>query len=72
LKQDVGNGQMNEDEDDHRGCTSSSEDEIISMCRKNLKMVQNLVVQMASTLSMYSDNYFVKLPKRVVGESGWQ
>jgi hypothetical protein len=59
LKQYEGDGQMNAEEDG--GSTSSSEDEIISMCRKNLKMVQNFVVQMVPILGMYSDNYFVKL-----------
>jgi hypothetical protein len=71
LKQDEGNGQMNEEEDDG-GSTSSSEDEIISMSRKNLKMVRNFVVQMVPVLGMYSDNYFVKLPRRVAGESSLQ
>jgi hypothetical protein len=71
LKQDEGNGQMNEEEDDG-GSTSSSEDEIISMCRKNLKMVQNFIVQMVPILGMYSDNYFVKLSRRVAGESDLQ
>jgi hypothetical protein len=51
---------MNEEEEDG-GSTSSSEDEIISMCCKNLKMVQNFVVQMVPILGMYIDNYFVKL-----------
>ena len=42
----------------------------MSMCRKNLKMAQNLVAQTFHILGMYSDNYFVKLPRRVARESG--
>jgi len=65
-------GQMGQGEDDDGGSTSSSEDEIISMCHKNLKMAQNFVVQMVPIFGMYSDNYFVKLPRRQDGESGLQ
>jgi len=65
-------GQMGQGEDDDGGSTSSSEDEIISMCRKNLKMAQNFVAQMVPIFGMYSDNYFVKLPRRRDGESGLQ
>ncbi|XP_039854227.1 uncharacterized protein LOC120712503 isoform X2 [Panicum virgatum] len=64
--------EMGQGEDDDGGSTSSSEDEIISMCRKNLKMAQNFVAQMVPIFGMYSDNYFVKLPRRQDGESGLQ
>ena len=64
FNQDEANEQMHVEEADG-GSTSSSEDEVISMCRKNLKMAQNLVAQTVHILGMYSDNYFVKLPRRV-------
>ncbi|XP_015645974.1 protein ALP1-like [Oryza sativa Japonica Group] len=49
---------------------STSEDEIISMCRNNLVHAENSIVQLVPILGMYSDNYFVKLPKRVNGDFG--
>jgi hypothetical protein len=55
------------EEDDDGG--SSSEDAIISMCRNNLVHQQNLIVQLVPIFGMYSDNYFLKLPKRVAGDS---
>ncbi|WVZ86523.1 hypothetical protein U9M48_033285 [Paspalum notatum var. saurae] len=61
-------GPMDEEEQDDAG--SSSEDEIISMCRNNLVQQQNFILQLVSILGMYSDNYFLKLPKRVTGDSG--
>jgi len=69
--EEEGYEQMDQREDDG-GSTSSSEDEIIFMCRKNLKMAQNFVAQMVPIFGMYSDNYFVKLPRRQDGESGLQ
>jgi len=57
-----------EQEEDDGG--SSSEDEIISMCRNNLRQSENLIVQLVPIFGMYSDNYFVKLPRRVNGDSG--
>ena len=54
------------------GSTSSSDDEIISMCRKNMNMAQTMVAQLVPILGMYSEHYFVKLPKRVALESGIQ
>jgi len=71
FNQDESNEQMHVEEADG-GSTSSSEDEVISMCRKNLKMAQNFVAQMVPIFGMYSDNYFVKLPRRQDGESGLQ
>ena len=63
FNQDEANEQMHVEEADG-GSTSSSEDEVISMCRKNLKMATDFVVQLVSILGMYSDNIFVKLPPR--------
>jgi len=57
-----------EQEEDDGG--SSSEDEIISMCRNNLRQSENLIVQLVPIFGMYSDNYVVKLPRRVNGDSG--
>jgi len=57
-----------EQEEDDGG--SSSEDEIISMCRNNLRQSENLIVQLVPIFGMYSDNYFIKLPRRVNGDSG--
>jgi len=68
LKQEDDHGPMIEEEEDDGG--SSSEDEIISMCRNNLVQQQNLILQLVPILGMYSDNYFLKLPKRVTGHSG--
>ena len=68
LKQEVDHGPMIEEEEDDGG--SSSEDEIISMCRNNLVQQQNLILQLVLILGMYSDNYFLKLPKRVTRDSG--
>ena len=59
---------MLEQEEDDGG--SSSEDEIISMCRNNLRQSENLIVQLVPIFGMYSDNYFIKLPRRVNGDSG--
>ena len=59
---------MIEEEEDDGG--STSEDEIISMCCNNLVEAQNLILQLVPSLGMYSDNYFVKLPRRVTGDSG--
>jgi hypothetical protein len=67
LKQEEVHGTMFEGEEDGG---SSSEDEIISMCRKKLVQTENLIVQLIPMLGMYSDNYFVKLPSRVNGDSG--
>jgi len=50
-----------EQEEDDGG--SSREDEIISMCRNNLRQSENLIVQLVPIFGMYSDNYFVKLPR---------
>jgi hypothetical protein len=58
------------DEDGHDGSTSSSEDEIVSMCRRNLMAAQNVIAQMVPILGMYSDRYFRKLPYRTEGDSG--
>jgi hypothetical protein len=52
------------------GSTSSSEDEIVSICRKNLKDAQNVIAQMVPILGMYSDHYFWRLPYRNEGDSG--
>jgi hypothetical protein len=52
------------DEDGHDGSTSSSEDEIVSMCRRNLMAAQNVIAQMVPILGMYFDRYFWKLPYR--------
>lgn len=68
LKQEEDHGPMVEEAEDDGG--STSEDEIISMCRNNLVHAENLIVQLVPILGMYSDNYFVKLPKRVNGDSG--
>jgi len=68
LKQEDDHGPMIEEEEDDGG--SSSEDEIISMCRNNLVQQQNLILQLVPILGMYSDNYFLKLPKRVTRDSG--
>jgi hypothetical protein len=68
LKQEDDHGPMIEEKEDDGG--SSSEDEIISMCRNNLVQQQNLILQLVPILGMYSDNYFIKLPKRVTGDSG--
>jgi len=51
------------------GC-STSDDEMISTCQNNLLQEQKRILQMVPILGMYSDNYFVKLPRRVNGESG--
>ncbi|RLN40694.1 hypothetical protein C2845_PM01G04820 [Panicum miliaceum] len=48
-------------EDEDAGSTSSSEDEITSMCRKNLKMIQNLVVQMVPIFVFYFEIPALKL-----------
>ena len=48
---------------------STSDDEMISMCQNNLFQAQKMILQMVPILGMYSDNYFVKLP-RVNGDSG--
>jgi len=48
---------------------AQNEDEIISMCCNNLVQAQNLIMQLVPVLGMYSDNYFVKLPRRVTGDS---
>jgi len=61
LKQEEDQGPMIEEEDDGG---STSEDEIISMCCNNLVEAQNLILQLVPILGMYSDNYFVKLPRR--------
>ena len=61
LKQEDDHGPMIEEEEDDGG--SSSEDEIISMCRNNLVQQQNLILQLVPILGMYSDNYFLKLPR---------
>ena len=73
FNQDESNEQMHVEEADG-GSTSSSEDEVISMCRKNLKMATDFVVQLVPILGMYSDNHFVKLPPRSLfaPESGLQ
>jgi hypothetical protein len=68
LKQEDDHGPMIEEEEEDGG--SSSEDEIISMCRNNLVQQHNLILQLVPILGMYFDNYFVKLPKRVTGDSG--
>ncbi len=68
LKQEEDHGPMVEEAKDDGG--STSEDEIISMCRNNLVHAENLIVQLVPILGMYSNNYFVKLPKRVNGDSG--
>ena len=49
---------------------STSDDEMISMCQNNLFQAQKMILQMVPILGMYSDNYFVKLPRRVNGDSG--
>ncbi|BAH93913.1 Os07g0458900 [Oryza sativa Japonica Group] len=66
LKQEEDHGPMVEEAKDDGG--STSEDEIISMCRNNLVHAENSIVQLVPILGMYSDNYFVKLPKRVNGD----
>jgi hypothetical protein len=38
------------DEDGHDGSTSSSEDEIVLMCRRNLMEAQNVIAQMVPIL----------------------
>jgi hypothetical protein len=64
LKQEDDHGPMIEEE------VGASEDKIISMCHNNLVHQQNLILQLVPILGMYSDNYFLKLPKRVTGDSG--
>jgi len=49
---------------------STSDDEMISTCQNNLLQEQKRILQMVPILGMYSDNYFVKLPRRVNGDSG--
>ena len=68
FKQEDDHGPMTEEEYDGG---STSEDEIISICRNNLVQSGNLISQLVPILGMYSDNYFVKLPRRVSGDSGW-
>lgn len=68
LKQEDDDGIMYDEEVADGG--SSSEDEIISRCRNNLVQQQKMIVQLVPILGMYSDNYFLKLPKRVAGDSG--
>ena len=53
-----------QEEDEDGG--SSSEDEAMP----TLVQAQNLITQLVPILGMYSNNYFVKLPKRVHGDSG--
>ena len=48
---------------------STSDDEMISTCQNNLLQEQKRILQMVPILGMYSDNYFVKLP-RVNGDPG--
>lgn len=67
LKQEQSDAPVFEEDDDGG---NSSEDEIISMCRNNWVHQQNLIVQLVPILGMYSDNYFLKLVKRVAGDSG--
>lgn len=68
LKQEDDDGIMYDEEVADGG--SSSEDEIISRCRNNLVQQQKMIVPLVPILGMYSDNYFLKLPKRVAGDSG--
>lgn len=68
LKQEEDHVPMTEEEEYDGG--STSEDEIISMCRNNLVQSENLIFKLVPILGMYSDNYFVKLPRRVSGYSG--
>lgn len=68
LKQEEDHVPMIEEEEYDGG--STSEDEIISMCRNNLVQSENLILKLVPVLGMYSDNYFVKLPRRVSGYSG--
>ena len=49
---------------------STSDDEMISTCQNNLLQEQKRILQMVPILGMYSDNYFVKLTRRVYGDSG--
>ena len=53
-----------QEEDEDGG--NSSEDEAMP----TLVQAQNLITQLVPILGMYSNNYFVKLPKRVHGDSG--
>jgi hypothetical protein len=68
VKQEGDHGAMFEEEEDDGD--STSEDEIVSMCRNNFEQDQHMIMQLVPILGMYSDNYFVKLPKRDDGESG--
>ena len=64
LNQEEDHERMFEEEDEGG---STSDDEIVSMCQNNLEQDQNLILQLVPILGMYSDKYFVKLPKMSMG-----